>query len=84
MRASPAPVADAMAIRVEEEGGGGHKLPAKVSILGWGDSEGFCVTPHGGKDAYDPLQIMSYDVKSCVTDKVCLRHPSRCDKDLMM
>ena len=61
-----------------------HKLPAKVSILGWGDSEGFCVTPHGGKDAYDPLQIMSYDVKSCVTDKVCLRHPSRCDKDLMM
>ncbi|QDZ25218.1 hypothetical protein HOP50_16g77640 [Chloropicon primus] len=61
-----------------------HKLPSEVSILGFGDSEGFCVTPHSGKDAYDPLQSMTYDVKSCVTDKVCVKHPHRCDQSLIM
>lgn len=61
-----------------------HKVPAAVSVLGFGDSENFCVGPKGGRDAYDPLQAMTYDVKSCTTDKVCLKHPSRCDPRAMM
>ena len=59
-------------------------IPNKVSIIGYGDSEGFCVSPYREKDSYDPLQVMDYDMVNCDTDAVCKKHPSRCDKALMV
>jgi hypothetical protein len=59
-------------------------LPPSVSIMGWGDSGGSCVKMSGGggkpglETLHDPLQVLSYKVVNCATDRLCERNPLRC------
>jgi len=73
---SAAATATAMAAR--------EVLPSQVSILGWGDSEGFCVTPYYSPDSHDPLQLMEYNSEACGSLAYCKQFPDRCDEQLTM
>ncbi|UPR00118.1 peptidase S1 domain-containing protein [Chloropicon primus] len=68
---------------LEGEGGGDWidqtKLPSRVSILGWGDSEDFCVSPYHATDYHDPIQRMGYDVTSCDELRWCNKGEENCD-----
>lgn len=55
------------------------KLPSRVSILGWGDSESFCISPYHADDYHDPIQKMDYDVTSCDELRWCNRGEDNCD-----
>ena len=63
-------------------GSGSGSLPSELSILGWGDSESFCVTPFYETDYHDPLQLMKYNHESCGDLEYCKLHPDRCDESL--
>merc|ERR1712182_164623 len=63
-------------------GSGSGSLPSELSILGWRDSESFCVTPFYETDYHDPLQLMKYNHESCGDLEYCKLHPDRCDESL--
>lgn len=55
----------------------------EVKILGWGDSEDFCVSPYRMMDYHDPLQVMSYNVTSC-DDLAWCEEEGNCDEQKAM
>jgi len=59
-------------------------LPSKVSILGWGNDEGFCVSPYRYEDNFDPMQQMEYEVEACDKLSYCQHYPDRCDTSLSL
>lgn len=82
---------DVEPIKMLQHSGSGDDLPAplsKVSILGWGNDEEFCVTPYHQSDNYDPLQQMEYEVESCDRLAYCQQSwgssADRCDPALSL
>jgi hypothetical protein len=75
-------------IKMLQHSGSSDDLPAplsKVSILGWGNDEEFCVTPYHQYDNYDPLQQMEYEVESCDRLAYCQQWgANRCDPALSL
>merc|ERR1719191_358999 len=50
-----------------------------VQILGWGDSEDFCVSPYHKTDYHDRVQVMDYSPTSCSDLNWCSMREGNCD-----
>jgi len=68
-------------------GGGGVDLPNTLEVVGFGDSEHFCVTQEHGIETNeeDLMQVMPYERANCEVNPLCDGlYGNRCEEDMVL